>query len=319
MPRTEPSTRRPRAGSKRTRGTTAAPKSPEVFSPAGSSLFLRANAALNRIANGVRRRTETETETATADGQRPGTGRIGAGRSCRTDRHRASRHRASRCTTVRRRPGQPKPEPRRVRPRRRPEGTAAEEGEAEGKPEAVGGHERAAAEAKPSPSSPAQAPPADAFDVAPERGSRGPDDPRRPRTAHAPGPPDAAPRARPGPRRSRSKPVKPVKPAPSPGTSPCRPRWPSYRPRPCGARGRGRIRLLRYEGRGVRGRLEAVQNEDLADVVGEEALALHKAEAEAEFKPADEDSRRRQPGHRPDRARRDGADRRGGAAAARLS
>ncbi|MBP5937815.1 hypothetical protein [Streptomyces acidiscabies] len=37
--------------------------------------------------------------------------------------------------------------------------------------------------------------------------------------------------------------------------------------------------------------LEAVQNEDLADVVGQEALALHKAESEAEFKPADETSR----------------------------
>ncbi len=37
--------------------------------------------------------------------------------------------------------------------------------------------------------------------------------------------------------------------------------------------------------------LEAVQNEDLADVVGQEALALHKAESEAEFKPADEESR----------------------------
>jgi len=33
--------------------------------------------------------------------------------------------------------------------------------------------------------------------------------------------------------------------------------------------------------------LEAVQNQDLADVVGEEALALHKADAEAEFKQAD--------------------------------
>ncbi|MFJ3335189.1 hypothetical protein [Streptomyces sp. NPDC086766] len=33
--------------------------------------------------------------------------------------------------------------------------------------------------------------------------------------------------------------------------------------------------------------LEAVQNEDLADVVGEEALALHKTESDAEFKPAD--------------------------------
>ncbi|MEU1935307.1 hypothetical protein ACH49O_28510 [Streptomyces coeruleorubidus] len=40
-----------------------------------------------------------------------------------------------------------------------------------------------------------------------------------------------------------------------------------------------------------RAALEAVQNEDLADVVGQEALALHKAETEARFKPADEESR----------------------------
>lgn len=37
--------------------------------------------------------------------------------------------------------------------------------------------------------------------------------------------------------------------------------------------------------------LDAVQNEDLADVVGQEALALHKAESEAQFKPANEESR----------------------------
>ncbi|MFI5689410.1 hypothetical protein [Streptomyces sp. NPDC051636] len=37
--------------------------------------------------------------------------------------------------------------------------------------------------------------------------------------------------------------------------------------------------------------LDAVQNEDLADVVGQEALALHKAESEAHFKPADAESR----------------------------
>ncbi|MFD9098833.1 hypothetical protein [Streptomyces collinus] len=37
--------------------------------------------------------------------------------------------------------------------------------------------------------------------------------------------------------------------------------------------------------------LDSVQNEDLADVVGQEALALHKAETEAQFKPADEEAR----------------------------
>ncbi|MFD8222597.1 hypothetical protein ACFV16_00265 [Streptomyces massasporeus] len=40
-----------------------------------------------------------------------------------------------------------------------------------------------------------------------------------------------------------------------------------------------------------RAALEAVQNEDLADVVGQEALALHKAETEARYKPVDEESR----------------------------
>ncbi|MFI7401866.1 hypothetical protein ACIBW9_15580 [Streptomyces sp. NPDC049541] len=39
---------------------------------------------------------------------------------------------------------------------------------------------------------------------------------------------------------------------------------------------------------GARDALEAVQNEDLADVVGQEALAAHKAEAE--FKPADKEA-----------------------------
>ncbi|GAA2519591.1 hypothetical protein GCM10010276_82050 [Streptomyces longisporus] len=41
---------------------------------------------------------------------------------------------------------------------------------------------------------------------------------------------------------------------------------------------------------GAQDALEAVQNEDLADVVGQEALAVHKAEAEAEFKPADKEA-----------------------------
>ncbi|MFD4605144.1 hypothetical protein ACFWPQ_44895 [Streptomyces sp. NPDC058464] len=39
------------------------------------------------------------------------------------------------------------------------------------------------------------------------------------------------------------------------------------------------------------GGLEAMHNEDLADVVGQETLALHKAESEAEFKPADAQAR----------------------------
>ncbi|MEU9974009.1 hypothetical protein [Streptomyces sp. NPDC051014] len=44
------------------------------------------------------------------------------------------------------------------------------------------------------------------------------------------------------------------------------------------------------KGEGADG-LDSVHNEDLADVVGQEALALHKAESEAEFKPADPETR----------------------------
>jgi hypothetical protein len=42
----------------------------------------------------------------------------------------------------------------------------------------------------------------------------------------------------------------------------------------------------------TRAGLDSVQNEDLADVVGPEALAVHKADAEAEFKRADAQSPR---------------------------
>jgi len=45
------------------------------------------------------------------------------------------------------------------------------------------------------------------------------------------------------------------------------------------------------KGLAARDVVQAVQNEDLADVVGHEALALHKAESESGFKPADEESR----------------------------
>ncbi|MEU2773550.1 hypothetical protein ABZ646_11575 [Streptomyces sp. NPDC007162] len=43
--------------------------------------------------------------------------------------------------------------------------------------------------------------------------------------------------------------------------------------------------------KGAAGGLDSMHNEDLADVVGQEALALHKAESEAEFKTADPESR----------------------------
>ncbi|MGR6971899.1 hypothetical protein ACU639_20330 [Streptomyces cynarae] len=46
-----------------------------------------------------------------------------------------------------------------------------------------------------------------------------------------------------------------------------------------------------FFGTKARHSLESVQNEDLADVVGQEALAVHKAEAESGFKSADPEAR----------------------------
>lgn len=45
------------------------------------------------------------------------------------------------------------------------------------------------------------------------------------------------------------------------------------------------------KGAAARDAVQAMRNEDLADVIGQAALALHKAESESGFKPADEESR----------------------------
>ncbi|MFD0394299.1 hypothetical protein ACFQ3Z_26075 [Streptomyces nogalater] len=95
-----------------------------------------------------------------------------------------------------------------------------------------------------------------------------------------------------------------------PGTSGCRPPWPSCRRARAAAGDRGGFDFFGTQKGTPKAALDSVQNEDLADVVGPEALAVHKAEAEAGFKPADE--RSRGPDHRPDGARRDRADRRTG-------
>ena len=50
------------------------------------------------------------------------------------------------------------------------------------------------------------------------------------------------------------------------------------------------VRALGYA-EGLDEALEAVENKDLADVVGQEPLALDKAESESEFKPVSEESR----------------------------
>ncbi|WP_371547315.1 hypothetical protein OG266_19485 [Streptomyces sp. NBC_00554] len=250
-------------------GHTVVQKSPEVFSPAGSSLFLRAYAALNRISNVAPEPHESEpSEPVKTESVQAGSTEAEASAS---------------------------------------DGAAAEEGEAEGKPEAVGGHERAAAEAKPSKSSSSQEPTQDPARDPSSKSLQSPDpaDPEDPEDPSHPSHPadhshPAKPSAHSAPAKPSNlpapakppKPVKPVKPSPSSGhfTVPTAvavvPAAPVRRPSV-----EGGFDFFGTQQESSATALEAVQNEDLADVVGQEALALHKAEAEAGFKPADEESR----------------------------
>lgn len=252
---------------------TVVQKSPEVFSPAGSSLFLRAYAALNRISNiAPEPDGSAPSDPVKPDPVQAGSAEAGVEASAS-------------------------------------DGAAAEEGEAEGKPEAVGGHERAAAEAKPSQSSSPQDPSQDLSQDPSSKSPQSPDpadpeDPADPQPSHpadhshptkpsahsAPAEPSNLPA--PAAPAKPPKPVKPVKPSPSSGhfTVPTAvavvPAAPVRRPSV-----EGGFDFFGTQQEPSATALEAVQNEDLADVVGQEALALHKAEAEAGFKPADEDSR----------------------------
>lgn len=159
---------------------------------------------------------------------------------------------------------------------------AAREDEAEGKPEAVDEHTRAAAppldadeDEAPAQTTAATAPEeaaerTQATDANPTDGTDGTDATDTPEAPHA-----AAPARRPGGHFTV-----PTAVAVAPESQPVR--------RPTAE---GGFDFFGTKESAASDALEAVQNEDLADVVGQEALALHKAETEAEFKPAD-DSRR---------------------------
>ncbi|EDY57851.2 hypothetical protein GT021_24240 [Streptomyces sp. SID5470] len=183
------------------------PERPAIFSPEGSRLFLRANAALKRLDEDggdgpVKTRAKVDPKTgpkAEADSEKqPSNTGPAAADTAGTDAE------------------------------------AAQEDEARGKPEAVDGHERAAATTTARAAQPQQ--PAGHF-IAPTAVAVVPTAPvRRPRVE-------------------------------------------------------GGFDFFGTKAGASKDALEAVQNEDLADVVGQEALALHKAESESEFKPADEESR----------------------------
>ncbi|MFE3037719.1 hypothetical protein ACFXKY_39440 [Streptomyces canus] len=195
------------------------PERPAIFSPEGSRLFLRANAALKRLDEDgegpvkTRAKADPKTDPKVDSKTDP---KVDAKTEADSEKQPANTGSAAADTAG-------------------TEAEAAQEDEARGKPEAVDGHERAAATTTARAAQPQQRP-AGHF-IAPTA------------VAVVPTAPERRPRIE------------------------------------------GGFDFFGTKAGGSRDALESVQNEDLADVVGQEALALHKAESESDFKPADEESR----------------------------
>ncbi|MFE1314481.1 hypothetical protein [Streptomyces sp. NPDC058755] len=223
------------------------PKAGPVFSAEGAQLFLKAAVALSRLdRDGASVEAEAESgEVESAEGA-----------VAQAESAEVAVVQAESVAPESAEPEPVRPEPVRPEPvtaestsdgsaeapgdgvRKEPAQEADTEGEAQGKPEAAGGHEPAAATSTTAdqPAKPAGQQPAGHFTVP---------------TAVA---------------------VVPAAPARRPAIE-------------------GGFDFFGTQKQSASAALESVQNEDLADVVGQEALALHKAEAEAEFKPADAESR----------------------------
>ncbi|MFF4044470.1 hypothetical protein [Streptomyces sp. NPDC001816] len=215
------------------------PKAGPVFSAEGAQLFLKAAVALSRLdRDGASAEAEVEVESGEVESAEVA---VAQAESVAPE--------SAEPEPVRPEPVRPEPVPAESKSagsaeapgdgvRKEPVQEADTEGEAQGKPEAAGGHEPAAATSTTAdqPAKPAGQQPAGHFTVP---------------TAVA---------------------VVPAAPARRPAIE-------------------GGFDFFGTQKQSASAALESVQNEDLADVVGQEALALHKAEAEAEFKPADAESR----------------------------
>ncbi|MEU7468972.1 hypothetical protein AB0A94_10550 [Streptomyces sp. NPDC044984] len=218
-----------------------APAAPSVFSPEGSKLFLRADAALARLADAADAAEDGAGTDVRAD-EAPGP--ADDARTGGTPKDDGS-PKDDGAPTSPEDDGSPEgdgapegPEDGGPESTRRSEQERAQEGEAEGRTEAVDEHERTTA-------SPASA--------------ASPAQPVRQPSGHF---------------------TVPTAVAVVPPTTPAR--------RPVSEGGFDFFGTKKDTDGAA---LEAVQNEDLADVVGQEALALHKADAEAGFKPVDEEAR----------------------------
>ncbi|MCX4422434.1 hypothetical protein [Streptomyces mirabilis] len=243
--------------------STDAPESPQVFSPAGSSLFLRADAALSRITHGdaahnvsdADAEPGTDPDTDPDDDAKPG-----AESEAEVDTEADSDSEAE------------------------VETGSASDSEADG--DASGSDEREPSEGGAAKGeSDKGEPPTDG----PPKGNRPLTDAK---TAALPVPAARAASVEAEPAALAAHPVKPTKPARASGhfTVPTAvavaPAAPVRRPSV-----EGGFDFFGTQKGASSTAMDAMQNEDLADVVGQEALALHKAEAESGFKPVDEGSR----------------------------
>ncbi|MFE4817304.1 hypothetical protein ACFRFU_12875 [Streptomyces sp. NPDC056704] len=241
---------------------TDAPESPQVFSPAGSSLFLRADAALSRITHGdaatdvsdANADPDIDPDTDPDDDAKP-VAEAEVDTDTDTDADADS------------------------------EAETASDSEAEAESDAdaaaSGSDEREPAKGE----SDKGEPPTDG----PPKGNRPLTDAK---TAALPVPAARAVSVEAEPAAPAAHPVKPTKPARASGhfTVPTAvavaPAAPVRRPSV-----EGGFDFFGTQKGASSAAMDAMQNEDLADVVGQEALALHKAEAESGFKPVDEGSR----------------------------
>ncbi|MFF1600439.1 hypothetical protein ACFVYV_23485 [Streptomyces mirabilis] len=243
---------------------TDAPESPQVFSPAGSSLFLRADAALSRITHGD---AATDVSDADADPDSdPDTdpdddAKPVAEAEVDTDTEADSEVAVETETAS--------------------DSESESDADADADAAASGSDEREPAKGE----SDKGEPPTDG----PPKGNRPLTDAK---TAALPVPAARAVSVEAEPAAPAAHPVKPTKPARASGhfTVPTAvavaPAAPVRRPSV-----EGGFDFFGTQKGASSAAMDAMQNEDLADVVGQEALALHKAEAESGFKPVDEGSR----------------------------
>ncbi|MFG2480073.1 hypothetical protein [Streptomyces fagopyri] len=316
------------AGEEPEAGAPDASEAPEAFSPAGSSLFLRADEALSRIAGGAAEAEVPDTAGGTDTGTGTGSASDAASAADGDEADGAAHGDADDDTEPTADSGpeptadsdpEPDPDPEAESVPEDDDSGASSGAEPGDVPADASAHEAPTSPTNPLSPSDQQPARADGTDAAPSADGAGrtTDGTRQATTPEAADEHERTdtvatatripvPTQKPAPARSAAQPktsspaeetahpAQPVKPA-----KPVRPSGHFTVPTAVAVVPTAPARRPSVEGgfdffgtqQGPSEAMESVQNEDLADVVGQEALALHKAEAEAGFKPVDEGSR----------------------------